>query len=503
MREKLTLKIASIKSRIVSFTDKYKTGILWIVTTLALIFANAGFAGNGIAFTLAKRFNINPYVISSFRIYGSIPILFVLVLIFEGVQRHTLREVPFMCFTAIFGVFAAQLTFSLANYYVGPSYCALFQPMPIIITSLVGIVLKTENISIRKFWGWAKIVGIALAAIGSTAMVLVNAITSLKNDDWKDIVIGNILMVGNILFWSSYLMILKRFYLNPVQKVVPPLATSVDVAPNEQATIEMIPETNDNMDQTESYKQLPEMTPIAPIHEMSTINVEIASPNTISDSESHLPDVITSEHEPEVVIKMDHHELKSKLKLDLTNLDPKERASMEQQFAPAIDPIQPAVEIIFKKPYGPVNLTFWMFCYAALGYIVVDIYLLFTDINVFRVGTEFIWPTIYVASVGSAIPLCMVIYATKVTSPLFVSAFSILQLPYTVILAWLFFQQQLAIQDYIGGALIVMGLICVIVGGFTEKREMDAKKRMEKAPEKAAEVEMETEKLDNAKNTIN
>jgi drug/metabolite transporter (DMT)-like permease len=437
MREKLTLKIASIKSRIVSFTDKYKTGILWIVTTLALIFANAGFAGNGIAFTLAKRFNINPYVISSFRIYGSIPILFVLVLIFEGVQRHTLREVPFMCFTAIFGVFAAQLTFSLANYYVGPSYCA----------------------------------------IGSTAMVLVNAITSLKNDDWKDIVIGNILMVGNILFWSSYLMILKRFYLNPVQKVVPPLATSVDVAPNEQATIEMIPETNDNMDQTESYKQLPEMTPIAPIHEMSTINVEIASPNTISDSESHLPDVITSEHEPEVVIKMDHHELKSKLKLDLTNLDPKERASMEQQFAPAIDPIQPAVEIIFKKPYGPVNLTFWMFCYAALGYIVVDIYLLFTDINVFRVGTEFIWPTIYVASVGSAIPLCMVIYATKVTSPLFVSAFSILQLPYTVILAWLFFQQQLAIQDYIGGALIVMGLICVIVGG--------------------------TEKLDNAKNTIN
>lgn len=471
---------ASVREKVSPFFEKYKVAIIWIISSIGLFLAMMAFAGNGIAFYYAKGFGMDVYVLASFRVYLSVPILFGIVLVTEGLQRHTLKELPFIFVTAALGVFSTQLTFAMANYYVGPSYCALFQPLPTIITCLFGLVLQTEKISLRRVWGWSKLIGIGFAFVGSISMVLVNALKSLEKEDWKDIVLGNLLMMANAIGYSVYLMILKKYFL---------MAKKVDVA----VLLEVPTETHEPLHDV----NIETTVPVSESHVGDPIDTNTVESGDIHDDDLH-SDVVEvniddlSENQDSHV-SHDPQEIISPLPEEVTRLD----TTIDEPIETPLSEVKPKrskfrlnldklkefgrkstsrMSVRFQKvipqtSYGPLNITFWMFCYASICYLVLDVFIAVTNWSAFTLKVDYIWPTLYVACIGSAIPLSTVIYSTKLTSPLFVASFSVLQLPATVILAWIFFQQQLSIQDYIGGSLIVVGLFCVIFGSVREKKD--------------------------------
>lgn len=121
--------------------------------------------------------------------------------------------------------------------------------------------------------------------------------------------------------------------------------------------------------------------------------------------------------------------------------------------------------------YPPITLTLWFTCYSSFFYAFTDLILIFKDPSILDLDIKAIFPILYVSALGSGIPLALVINSTKLTSPLYVSVISIIQLPITVILDYLFFNQTLQTTDYIGGSFILLGLFVVITGSFIEKRE--------------------------------
>lgn len=103
-------------------------------------------------------------------------------------------------------------------------------------------------------------------------------------------------------------------------------------------------------------------------------------------------------------------------------------------------------------------------------------YIFITDPSSLHFEWGMIIPVFYLSFVGNAIPLTLVVVSSKMTSPLYVSIWSILQLPLGVLFAYILFNQTLQITDYIGGSLILVGLIFVIIGGFLEKKEQENEK---------------------------
>lgn len=344
----------------------------YIVATVFLLFSCHFLAGNGVAFMYARDFHINPFFLGSLRVFFSIPVLALIVFIFEGISFPKRKDMPLLFVTGVIGIFGAQLTFVLGNYFVGASYAALFFPLPTILTTIMGLFLKIEKINLKKFWGWCKFIGIFLAIIGTLVMVSFKAFSSLQQENILDIFIGNILMFVNVSTYSLYLVMIKYFMFS---------------------------------------KKTPK-----------------------SQEEHHL---LEDEEQPKYKKVWNY---------------------IEENFMTLSD-------------YPPMTLTLWFTCYSSLFYSAVDIIIFIIDPSILDLEPKAILPILYVSVIGSAFPLALIITSTKLTSPLYVSVFSIIQLPITVILAYLFFNQTLKTTDYIGGSFILLGLIIVIIGSFIEKRQ--------------------------------
>lgn len=70
-------------------------------------------------------------------------------------------------------------------------------------------------------------------------------------------------------------------------------------------------------------------------------------------------------------------------------------------------------------------------------------------------------PLAYSVVVSSGLCYALITWANKQTSPTIVTAFWPVQVPCTVILSYFIFHQELGWRDYLGGCLIILGLLLV------------------------------------------
>jgi drug/metabolite transporter (DMT)-like permease len=72
-------------------------------------------------------------------------------------------------------------------------------------------LLCTEKFTFEKFWGWSKILGIILTVGGGIIIVLLNFLRS-TNNNYKNIWLGIISMVVNVMSVSLGIILQKKFF---------------------------------------------------------------------------------------------------------------------------------------------------------------------------------------------------------------------------------------------------------------------------------------------------
>ena len=108
------------------------------------------------------------------------------------------------------------MLFLLGVYYTNANITAIFQPIIPVWTALLAIIVRIEPFpNLRTLRGWAKCLGIVLAAVGAIVMTLQKSSgkaadhgTSTSDDIHF---IGYIFLLGNTLSMAGYVLLQKKF----------------------------------------------------------------------------------------------------------------------------------------------------------------------------------------------------------------------------------------------------------------------------------------------------
>ena len=110
-----------------------------------------------------------------------------------------------------------HLLFLLGVYYTNANITAIFQPIIPVWTALLAIIVRIEPFpNLRTLRGWAKCLGIVLAAVGAIVMTLKKSASGKAADHGTstsdDIhFIGYIFLLGNTLSMAGYVLLQKKF----------------------------------------------------------------------------------------------------------------------------------------------------------------------------------------------------------------------------------------------------------------------------------------------------
>jgi drug/metabolite transporter (DMT)-like permease len=112
------------------------------------------------------------------------------------------------------GMFGNQLLYILGVYYTNANIASIFQPAIPVWTALLAIITRIELFPpLKKARGWAKLLGILLAAAGAATMV-VDKIKSGHGKLPKGYGLGYIFLIGNTLSMAVYILLQKKFIFN-------------------------------------------------------------------------------------------------------------------------------------------------------------------------------------------------------------------------------------------------------------------------------------------------
>ena len=129
------------------------------------------------------------------------------------------------------------------------------------------------------------------------------------------------------------------------------------------------------------------------------------------------------------------------------------------------------VEGIEETSYSPLDVNLWANAYGTLYFIMLFTYYVIKDHSIFNhIDVRGFIPLSYSIFMASGFGLTMNLVANKAMGPSFTSGFQCLMTPFTVILGYFIFQEQLLWFDYVGGGIILLGLITVSFGTYLEKR---------------------------------
>ena len=109
------------------------------------------------------------------------------------------------------------MLFLLGVYYTNANITAIFQPIIPVWTALLAIIVRIEPFpNLRTLRGWAKCLGIVLAAVGAIVMTLKKSASGKEADHGTstsdDIhFIGYIFLLGNTLSMAGYVLLQKKF----------------------------------------------------------------------------------------------------------------------------------------------------------------------------------------------------------------------------------------------------------------------------------------------------
>ena len=111
-------------------------------------------------------------------------------------------------------MFGNQLLYILGVYFTNANIASIFQPAIPVWTALLAIIVRIEPFpDFRTLRGWAKCLGICLAAAGAVVMALQkNSGKAANNSDSSDIQFwGYSFPLGNTVSFAIYILIQKKF----------------------------------------------------------------------------------------------------------------------------------------------------------------------------------------------------------------------------------------------------------------------------------------------------
>ena len=123
------------------------------------------------------------------------------------------RELPLFIILGL-GMFGNQLLYILGVYFTNANIASIFQPAIPVWTTLLAIIVRIEPFpDFRTLRGWAKCLGICLAAAGAVVMALQkNSGKAANNSDTNDIQFwGYSFPLGNTVSFAIYILIQKKF----------------------------------------------------------------------------------------------------------------------------------------------------------------------------------------------------------------------------------------------------------------------------------------------------
>ena len=114
-------------------------------------------------------------------------------------------------------MFGNQLFYLLGIYYTNANIASIFQPAIPVWTALLAIIVRIEPFpDFRTLRGWAKCLGILLAAIGAIVMTVQKnsgkAADHGVSSDASDVqFVGYLFLLGNTLSMAIYILLQKKF----------------------------------------------------------------------------------------------------------------------------------------------------------------------------------------------------------------------------------------------------------------------------------------------------
>jgi len=184
---------------------------------MALVVVQLGFGAYGVIISkFAKEDKADPLIFCFFRDTGSFPVLLIAASLSEKkVQIPSLRELPLFVVLGLTGMFGSQFLYILGIYYTNANIASVFQPAIPVWTALLAIVVRIEPFpEFRTLRGWAKCLGILLAAAGAIVMsVQKSSGTAPANEGISNSVyfLGYIFLMGNTLSMAIYVLVQKKF----------------------------------------------------------------------------------------------------------------------------------------------------------------------------------------------------------------------------------------------------------------------------------------------------
>ena len=127
------------------------------------------------------------------------------------------RELPLFIILGLTGMFGNQLLYLLGIYYTNANIASIFQPAIPVWTALLAIIVRIEPFpDFRTLRGWAKSLGILLAAVGAVVMT-VDKKSGQASDHGGSTssasihFVGYIFLLGNTLSMAVYILLQKKF----------------------------------------------------------------------------------------------------------------------------------------------------------------------------------------------------------------------------------------------------------------------------------------------------
>ena len=167
----------------------------------SLAMAQLIFSGYHIFCKLALDNHMPPALFGLMRLVISAPCVLLLAMLKD---RHLpeRRHHPTFFVLGLLGVGGSQGLNLLGMYYTNPINVGMVQPLQPIITAVVCIVLGIERLSMSKAFG------ILVSVLGCMAVVIAGQESPNRNIH-TDFLLGNVLLIGNCLCMSAYLILQK------------------------------------------------------------------------------------------------------------------------------------------------------------------------------------------------------------------------------------------------------------------------------------------------------
>ncbi|KNC78664.1 hypothetical protein SARC_08912 [Sphaeroforma arctica JP610] len=415
----------------------------WGLVLFALVFTQFGFSSYAIILkAFAQGEKTDPLVFSALRDMLALPLLMVAAILKEG--RHSPKNrYQWLLFglLGLFGMLGNQLGFILGLYYTTPSIAAIMQPLIPVVTYLMSIACGMEAMPVlRETVGQARVLGTIASVCGAIVIVLAHRAPSAETVQTQTsfMLFGLCCLLTNIACMATYI-ILQRLLVSKGAQDSAPESHSPNLDASGLRASEVL------------YSGLDPIHPHIPAATMQADGVRDTHMDLISDS----VDVARVHVRPRAL-----NQWANQMRLTCTEYSE-----------------YPVTVVAWSYLFGGLFMTLCCGMYIPLG---------LTDR--FHLADNIWIPLLYAVFIASTLCYALISWTHQYLQPSLVTAAWPLQIPFVVIMSYIFFGDELMALDWVGAGLIVSGLIAVTWSDYTSHTESKPKLRTRSADKIYEEV---------------